>query len=233
VSKPKALDLFCGAGGASRGLYLAGFDVVGVDLRPQPHYPAVHTVLYAVHFEFRQGDALTVDLEGFDFVWSSPPCQAHPSLRKMPNARHHIDLIPATRAKLKTWGGPWVIENVPGSPLYGAVTLCGTMFHLGCQDAELRRHRLFESNVPLLVPECQHGRRGAVIGVYGEHLRNRQRTMGERGDKNFSVEEGREAMGIGWMSLAELSQAIPPRYSEFIGRQVVTLLRCRGHENRR
>src|SRR5215510_8484755 len=153
VSRPRALDLCCGAGGASWGLYLAGFDVVGVDIRPQPHYPAFHDKPYARHFTFLQADALTVDLSGYDFVWSSPPCQAHTSLRKMHNARRHIDLIPATRAKLQAWGGPWIIENVPGSPLYGAVTLCGTMFNLGCQDAELRRHRLFESNVPLLVPE--------------------------------------------------------------------------------
>jgi DNA (cytosine-5)-methyltransferase 1 len=223
--KPRALDLFCGAGGAAMGLYRAGFDVVGVDIAPQPRYP----------FEFHQADALTFPLDGFDFIWASPPCQAHTSMRVMHNAKDHDDLIPATRARLVASGLPWAMENVIGAPLDNPIMLCGTMFGLGVEDAELRRHRLFETSVPiLLTPQCQHGAR-ATIGVYGGHMRNRRRrTIGvygegcrdsrrkmDRGVADFSIDAGRAAMGIDWMTTAELSQAIPPAYSEFIGRAIL------------
>lgn len=214
--KPKALDLFCSGGGASMGYHQAGFDVCGVDIHPQPRYP----------FLFYHADALTFPLDGFDVVHASPPCQAHTSLKTMPTARAHEDLIPATRAKLQAWGGPYIIENVVGAPLFSPILLCGTMFGLGCDDAELRRHRLFESNLPLLVPDCQHGRQSRVIGVYGGHLRNRIRSpqQEDKGMADFTVEQGRMAMGISWMSLKELSQAIPPAYSHFIGGQVLHYL---------
>jgi DNA (cytosine-5)-methyltransferase 1 len=227
--RPKALDLFCGAGGVSMGLHRAGFEVVGVDIKAQPRYP----------FEFHQADALTFPLDGFDFVWASPPCQAHTSMRTMHNAKQHPDLIPVTRAKLESWGGPWVMENVYGAPLRYPVMLCGTMFGLGCEDAELRRHRLFECSSLMLSPVCRHGERAATLGVYGGHLRNRKRarTIGvygegvrdsvrkvDKGVEDFDVKQGRLAMGIDWMTLAELCQAIPPAYSEYLGRQVVAYL---------
>lgn len=223
----KALDLYCGAGGVSMGLHRAGFEVVGVDIRPQPRYP----------FTFIQADALNppVSLADFDFIWASPPCQAHTALKTMHNAKAHPDLIPATRAMLEASGKPWVMENVPGSPLKYSILLCGTMFGLGCEDAELRRHRLFETSSPLLAPKCQHGSRG-VIGLYGGHQRNRKRvrTIGvygegcrdstrkhDKGHPDFNVEDGRRAMGIDWMTLAELCQAIPPAYSEFIAKELM------------
>lgn len=216
----KALDLFCKAGGASMGIHRAGFDVTGVDIEPQKNYP----------FKFIQGDALEADLTGYDFIWASPPCQAHTALKTMHNAKEHPDLIPATREKLKAWGGPYIIENVVGAPLVNPVMLCGTMFGLGCGDAELRRHRLFEASFPMLAPSCSHGRRG-TLGVYGGHLRNRKRvrTIGiygegvrdsvrkmDKGRPDFNVVQGREAMGIDWMTLSELCQAIPPAYSQFL-----------------
>lgn len=207
----KALDLFCGAGGVSWGLICAGFDVTGVDIKPQKNY--------VQHGRFIQGDALTFPLQGFDFIWASPPCQAHTSLKSMHNAKKHEDLIPATRARLEASGTPWVMENVPGSPLKAGLLLCGTMFGLGSVDAELRRHRHFETSfdMPLMgLPRCCHGRRPRVIGVYGGHGRDRRRTVNAR---DYSTEERREAMGIPWMSGMELSQAIPPAYSEFIARQ--------------
>lgn len=218
----RALDLFCCAGGATRGLQFAGFHVTGVDNRPQPRYCGD---------VFHRGDALTFPLEGYDFIWASPPCQAHTSMKTMHNAKAHLDLIPETRARLKASGIPYVIENVVGAPIDG-FTLCGTMFGLGVEDAELRRHRLFEASFPVLAPQCQHGARD-VLGVYGGHVRNRRRarTIGiygegardsrrkhDKGVPDFTVEQGRIAMGIDWMTLAELSQAIPPAYSEFIGR---------------
>lgn len=215
------------------GLHRAGFDVTGVDIRPQKNYP----------FTFILGNALEADLSGYDFVWASPPCQAHTALKTMHNARRgvHLDLIPETREKLTAWGGQWIIENVPGSTLArGSVMLCGTMFGLGTGLSELRRHRWFESPSQLLVPECQHGER--VIGIYRGHGRDRKRvkptTIGvyggghgtslqraAKGQRNFNAAEQREAMGIDWMTVDDLSQAIPPAYSQFLARQIIRNLK--------
>jgi len=225
----KALDFYCGAGWATRGMQMAGFHVTGVDIKPQPRYCGD---------AFIQADALSVSLDGYDFVWSSPPCQAHTVLKKMWNAKPHVDLIPQTRAKLKAWGGPWIIENVVGAPLFSPVLLCGTMFNLGAGEAELRRHRLFESNCFLLGPECQH-RLSRVVGVYGGHGRDRRRrpkSVGvyghsggaSRQGQEFSVTERREAMGIDWMMGTELSQAIPPAYSQFLCQQILEQLERRA-----
>jgi len=225
MSKLRALDLFCCAGGAGMGLHRAGFEVVGVDIRPQPRYP----------FEFHQGDALEFPTTGFDFIWASPPCQAHTAMKTMHNAKEHADLIPQTREKLNKTGALWCIENVRGADTLNThIMLCGTMFGLGVEDADLLRHRDFEANFPIIfTPPCQHGAR-ATIGVYGGHVRNRKRTIGvygegardsrrklDKGVPDFSVEQGREAMGIDWMTIAELSQAIPPAYSEYIGREAI------------
>lgn len=208
----RALDLFCGAGGAGAGLVAAGFDVLGVDLSPQPRYP----------FEFMQADAIAFldgDLQAFDLIWASPPCQAHTAMKTMHNAKAHIDLIQPTRERLQRAGVRYVIENVVGAPLIDPIVLCGTMFALGTDDAELRRHRLFEANFPIPTPTCRHGIRPATIGVYGGHIRNRKRRDGShaRGVADFPTAAGQAAMGIDWMTLTEMSEAIPPAYSEFIG----------------
>lgn len=234
----RALDLFCGAGGASEGLRRAGFTVVGVDLKDQPRYP----------FAFYQGDALTVQIDfirTFDFVWASPPCQKHTALKTMYNAKPHIDLIPQTRALLRAAGVPYVIENVVGAPLQNPVRLCGSMFNLGVEDAELRRHRDFEASFPIEPLKCAHGSR-PVVGLYGGHVRNRKRTIGiygegcrdatrknNKGHPDFTVEHGRKAMDIDWMSLAELCQSIPPAYSEYIAQQFLQWrIQCASLPNR-
>jgi DNA (cytosine-5)-methyltransferase 1 len=208
--RPKLLDLFCGAGGCSVGYERAGFDVTGVDIAPQPRYP----------YEFHQADAMTYPLDGFDVIHASPPCQAFTSLKDMHNALEHADLLTPMRQRLIAWGGPYVIENVPGAPIREPLVLCGTSFGLGAAGAELRRHRLFEHNWPLtsLVPPCGHGQRPRVIGVYGGHGRDRRRLVNTQ---DFPTTARAEAMGIDWMTGNELSQAIPPAYTEFIGRQLL------------
>ena len=144
-------------------------------------------------------------------------------MKTMHNARPHEDQIPATRAVLIGSGVPYVIENVEGAPLTNPVILCGTMFGLGTDDAELRRHRLFEVNWPLFLrPQCEHGRKPRVIGVYGGHGRDRRRNVNTQ---DFPTTARRKAMGIDWMTSTELSQAIPPAYTEWIGRQLLSQMR--------
>ena len=229
---PRLLDLFCGAGGAGEGYSRAGFDVTGVDIKPQKHNP--HT--------FVQADALEYPREHgreFDLIHASPPCQAHTALRALHKDREYMDLIEPMRKLLQEIGRPYVIENVPGAPLKNPVLLCGSMFGLGTGDAELRRHRLFELGgwSLTLTPRCQHGlkpatisvhghgtgislaRRNRVIGVYGGHGRDRRRISNTQ---NFTTDQRREAMGIDWMTGAELSQAIPLAYTEFLARAWLT-----------
>jgi len=207
--KPKLLDLCCKAGGAAMGYHRAGFEVVGLDIKPQPHYP----------FEFIQADALTYPLEGFDAYHASPPCQRWGSLRKLNEslgwAKHYPDLIAAIRERLVATGKPYVIENIPGSPLLDPVMLCGSSFGL-----PIMRHRLFETNFAILQPPCAHyiytadkpalhrhqGVSSRVIGCYG-HGRG----------KHDTVALWSEAMGIDWMTRQELTQAIPPAYTSYIG----------------
>jgi len=214
----RALDLFCCAGGATKGLQRAGFHVTGVDIRPQPRYCGD---------EFHQADALEFPLDGFDFIWASPPCQKYSILQNTVSVEHP-DLIDPVRLRLLRWGGQYSIENVERAPLSASVMLCGTMFGLEADGAQLWRHRLFETNVPMgLVPPCQHrptrevdGLRLGAITVTGNSGGTRR-----RGNlRQYTADQRRMAMGIDWMTIAELSQAIPPAYSEFIGRQVMQIL---------
>jgi DNA (cytosine-5)-methyltransferase 1 len=212
TARPRLLDLFCGAGGAAMGYYRAGFDVVGVDNRPQPRYP----------FEFHQGDALTWPMGGFDAIHASPPCQAYSAMRTNWNARNdHPDLLPPTRVLLDISGLPWVIENVPGAPMDPLVLMCGSAFGLGIPGYQLRRHRWFEVSGfwPMSLP-CQHS--GPVIGIYGDHGRDHRRKEGY--GRYFTLAERQEALGIDWMARDELDQAIPPAYTEHIGRQLLDVL---------
>jgi len=215
--RPLALDLFCCAGGASMGLHRAGFDVIGVDIKRQPYYP----------FRFVQGDALRppFDISQFDFIWASPPCQAHTTLKTMHNAKEHADLIPQTRAMLEASGVLYVIENVPGAPLRSPIMLCGTMFGLGIPEAELRRHRNFETGPSYWsIPHapCRHRKR--TIGVYGGgHGVSLHRHA--KGQPCFTADQERAAMGMDWVSVDALSQAIPPAYAECIGRAAMKIIR--------
>jgi DNA (cytosine-5)-methyltransferase 1 len=223
VSLPRLLDLFCGAGGAAAGYQRAGFHVTGVDLQPQPRY-AGDVFVQADVFQF----LLDYDVvEMFDVIHASPPCQ-HYSTASGKAKKHHgasfPDLIAETRDYLFDTELPYVIENVVNAPLLDPVRYCGSSFGL-----DLRRHRLFESNVELMPPACDHGwqtprfrsldgrmvKRGQLAAVIGVH-----------GNVNYAGEfELRcRAMGIDWMTNAELVQAIPPAYAEHIGARLLERL---------
>jgi DNA (cytosine-5)-methyltransferase 1 len=225
VKRPRLLDLYSGAGGMAMGLFRAGFDVVGVDHQPQPHYP----------FPFILGDAIDVlrrmlagekflatggrwyGIEDFDAVHASPPCQRYScSAKGAGTSKRHPDLVEPTRQVLRASGLPWTMENVPGSPLNASIVLCGSMFGL-----EVRRHRLFETEPCLfrLVPSCDHS--GRVFSVFGHGAGNRN---GKKRSDTGTVAEWRRAMGIDWMTRNELSQSIPPAYGFFIGSQLIRIL---------
>jgi DNA (cytosine-5)-methyltransferase 1 len=208
------LDLYCGAGGAARGYADAGFQIVGVDLLPQPRYP----------YEFHQEDAIQFLLRRgreFDLIHASPPCQAYTCLRGLVEARwgrrEYPDLIDATRQALKKIGRPYVIENVSGAPLINPALLCGTMFGL-----RVYRHRLFETSFPILVPP-HPPHRGRTYAHRGISSFARGATHICVAGHNFRLADARDAMRISWMSSREISQATPPAYTAFIGEWYVSL----------
>lgn len=220
MGKPRLLDLFCGAGGCARGYQMAGFDVVGVDITPQPRYCGD---------AFVQADALSyVSQHGheFDAIHASPPCQAY-SITRALSSRTHPEMVPQTREALQETDKPWVIENVPGSPLINPLMLCGTMFGL-----DVIRHRLFECSHPIYFPPamCAHAgktgntRRMRAMGITRcPSQKDGYRFVSVAG-KGYLIEEGRAAMGIDWMVQKELSQAIPPAYTAYIGRHLMEVL---------
>lgn len=221
--KPRLLDLCCKAGGASKGYADAGFEVVGVDIAPQRRYP----------FEFIQADALTLApnfLATFDAIAASPPCQGYTALRHAPGAKGAPRLLAEFRTMLDATGKPWIMENVEEAREYmrAPILLCGSMFDLGAQGHQLQRHRLFESNLDLIAPTCEHDAR-PVIGVYGGHARCRAAKHGGRQTKDAWVgghkAAASEALGIDWMTLDELSEAIPPAFTRFLGAQLIAHLR--------
>lgn len=207
----RILDAFCCQGGASVGYWLAGYDVVGVDLHPQPRYP----------FTFIQGDAVDF-IRGhghrFDLIAGSPPCQRYSACQRI-QGREHPDLIAPTRAAMQSTGRPWVIENVPdaAAELRDPVMLCGTAFGL-----RTYRHRLFESGGGLVLPRpdrCRHDRPVAKMG--------RPRKPGEMAHYvgNFSgVQEAREDLGVPWMSRDGIRECIPPVYARWVGEQHLAAL---------
>lgn len=220
MNKPRALDLFCCAGGATRGLQLAGFHVTGIDIEPQPRY---------VGDEFHQADALEFPLEGFDFIWASPPCQAYTPASNTAKKQGHVYpmLVGNTRRRLEDSGALFAMENVPGAPLRrGSILLCGLSFGL-----PLLRHRRIESNFMILAPAHVRHRRGAavrreVFTIFGKSgsLTNRNRGKSQP-YSTARRHEAQRALSIDWMNYAEMAEAVPPAYSEFIGRQAIALIK--------
>jgi DNA (cytosine-5)-methyltransferase 1 len=213
--KKRILDLFCGGGGAAKGYHLAGFEVVGVDNQPQPHYP----------FKFVQADALCYAVafgRQFDLIHASPPCQDYTPAKHIHGRQNwYKQLIPITRRVLEWIGKPYVIENVPGArrDMVNPLMLCGTMFNL-----QVYRHRYFECKPTIwFAPAvCRHD---------GETKSSDGLSSFERGAKyitvaghNFIVDEARQAMGIDWLGQRGLAQAIPPAYTEFIGNQMLGII---------
>lgn len=221
------IDLFCGAGGMSAGFAQAGLEPVGLDIEPQPHYPyffiqadAIQKLHEMIAFGRLVGNGRSINLSDVAFIHASPVCHGYSKVsgRSKKGARkEYPKQIPEVRELLQATGLPYVIENVEGAPLEG-ITLCGSMFGL-----DVRRHRIFESNVPLTQPECRHdlqtprfrtldsrrkGKLACVVGVYGH--------LNYPGEFDLRC----KAMGIDWMSNEELTQAIPPAYAEFIGTQI-------------
>ena len=210
----KLLDLYCKAGGAGMGYHRAGYEVIGVDIEPQPNYP----------FRFIQADAIkfmeaflyygweALFDKNFDAIHASPPCQKNSTMTKglwKDRLDSHPELIAPTRELLKQTGLPYIIENVPTAPLENPTVLCGSMFGIG-----VRRHRLFETSFPITAPSCNHKVQGRVVAVYGHSGGSSKRD----GLKFGGVDTWKKAMGIDWMTGNELSQAIPPAYTEYIAR---------------
>ena len=208
--RPKLLDCFSGAGGSARGYQMAGFHVTGIDIKPQPRYAGD---------VFIQGDALDyIEEHGheFDAIHTSPPCQEYSPLRALTPDKHYPDLIAPVREILVFTGKPWVIENVMPAPLLSGITLCGGMFGL-----RTYRHRRFESSLLMFQPD--HPKHVAKTSTKkrktcwdaGMHI-------SVTGDIGSTI--GGLAMGIDWMTGNELSQAIPPAYTSYIGSQIMAAI---------
>ena len=211
MREPRLLDLFCCSGGAARGYQRAGFRVHGVDIAPQPRY---------IGDAFTQADVLGLDpawvAANFDAVHASPPCQVHSVTANLTGGKGHVDLIPQTRALLLASGLPFIIENVPGAPLIDPIILCGTMFGL-----RVYRHRLFECSFwALTPPHMPH--QGTTNANRGYSSFKDGADMISVAGHNFRREDGAAAMGIDWPARREeIAQAIPPAYTEFLGRQLM------------
>jgi DNA (cytosine-5)-methyltransferase 1 len=208
--KPKALDLFSCAGGAGMGLHQAGYNVIGVDIRPQPRYP----------FHFIQDDAMAwlsgerEPLNSFDLIWASPPCQRYSESTPPAYKSSHPDLLPVVAEILRAQSVPYIIENVEGAAplLRSPIMLCGSMFGL-----DIWRHRYFEignTDVLFLTSPCDHSFVPVLITGQGQRIVNGKRRQ------RAGITELRRAAGIDWMTRAEITEAIPPAYSRFLGERV-------------
>jgi DNA (cytosine-5)-methyltransferase 1 len=206
MTRPLLLDLFCGAGGGAMGYHRAGFDVVGVDIKPQPRYP----------FEFIQGDVFEewFDLSAVTAIHASPPCRDHSRLVQLHGTNETGWMLAETREMLQEFGKPWIIENVARAPMRADFKLCGCQFGL----PRLRRERWFETSPQMfdLRPPCRHS--GYAVTVAGHPGGS---TVAGGGISVALSADWRLAMGIDWMTSAELAQAIPPDYTEYIGGQLL------------
>ncbi|HEX5591972.1 MAG TPA: hypothetical protein VFX35_01345 [Solirubrobacterales bacterium] len=224
VSQPVLLDLFCGAGGCTRGYQERGFEVVGVDIEPMPNYCGETFIqMDALLFLARLVGGETVAgwrLQDFSAAHASPPCPVHSSLNGWSGETTSPDLVPSTRLWLEKTGLPYVIENVPGAPLVNPVQICGQALGL-----KVRRHRLFETNFPVMVPPCHHPEPPVIVvgGSIGRKVFDPRRKA-----KAPSFEEAKEVMEMPWVQKRqEVANAVPPAYTRLIGEQLQIHLAAR------
>lgn len=222
--RPQLLDLFCGAGGAAVGYHRAGFEVTGVDIAPQPHYPFTFVQADALEY-MRQLVSVGPPSLQYDAIHASPPCQAYSvgAARFRNEGREYPDLVAETRRLLQTAGLPWVIENVPGAPVRPDFSICGCQVGLG----EIRRRRLFETSWHHfdLDHPCGHDPATVVVSVTGHGHPSWTRDEYRRvHGREPCTADYRRAMGIDWMNRDELSQAIPPAYTEKVGNYLLLQL---------
>lgn len=217
----RILDLCCGAGGMTRGFQKAGFEVWGIDIASQPSYCGDH---------FIQDDALKwlrdFGAHGFAGVHASVPCQPFTAYRRKGHGvgDGYPDLIDLMRTELELTGLPYVMENVPGAPLKDPVRLCGSSFGL-----DVRRHRLFETNWPLLVPPCDHSWQTPRFPAATNRAENSRCTV-EVGVWRIPLDVQKRAMGVDWdVTLEELSEMVPPAFAAFIGQALLEHLGSRPH----
>lgn len=222
---PELLDLFCCEGGAGEGYRRAGFNITGIDHERQTRYPGRFIQWDALEFVKKYGHR-------YDAVHASPPCQKY-SRSKHTHSKEHPDLLQPTRDALEELGKPYIIENVYGADMTNIVTLCGATFGLTATDTDgtplvLRRHRLFESNEWLWPAECEHlgyvDRGYKIAGVYGAGCRTQESAKERGGGYTPSKEVAERLLGIDWMSAHGLTQAIPPAYTEYLGKQLIEIL---------
>jgi DNA (cytosine-5)-methyltransferase 1 len=219
MTRPRLLDLFCGAGGAAKGYQAAGFYVVGVDIAPQPNYCGD---------EFHLADALTFELDGYDVIHASPPCQGYSALRCLPwikDIEYPMLLAPMWR-RLAEHGAPWIIENVERAPMAHSTVLCGWTFGL-----PFYRHRRFGSSFLILAPP--HRRHELVIHAGHHNLATRYRQGGGRDIAGLFPGADLADAGLDHMTQAEASQAIPPAYTEHIGAQLLDAMRVSPNDGSR
>lgn len=213
----RLLDLYCCAGGAGDGYAAAGFEVVGVDIDAQPNYP--HEFVRADAREYLRALFEESDHGGFDAVHASPPCQTRTAYKRRGGGvgDGYEDHIAEMQETLRALGLPYVIENVPTAPLRDPVVLCGSMFGL-----DVRRHRLFETNWPLTAPPCNHRTQAPGRFPGATNRAPMSRATVEVGVWRIPLETQKRAMGIDReITLRELSESIPPAYTEHIGRHLI------------
>lgn len=232
MTRPRLLDLFACAGVGGDGYASAGFDVTAVDMDPRPLKHNPHNPIHADALEVLRDRAF---VESFDVIHASPPCQAY-SITKHTHSTEHPDLLGPVLELLRTYDVPWIVENVPGAPMPGALVLCGSEFGLSAYDpatestVTLKRHRLFLASFDLWGAggcTCAADRAaGRIAGVYGGGSTDQHHARHvRRGGYTPAPDVARELLGVTRpVPWKYLTQCIPPAYTRHLGEQARAVL---------